>query len=118
MPQQIFRASPSKYTEDPDRYLNNGLHPIDIGDTLEGRYQILHKLGFGSFATVWLARDLVDENTFRSKSSPLKLLSTRKNSTSYKKSPNPRSLTLDGTLSFSSLITSTSLVQMANTNVS
>lgn len=35
-----------------------GLHPVRIGDQLaNGRYTIFRKLGRGSFATVWLARD-------------------------------------------------------------
>ena len=31
--------------------------PVRIGDTLK-RYQVLFKLGYGSYATVWLSRDL------------------------------------------------------------
>jgi serine/threonine-protein kinase SRPK3 len=39
-------------------YGPGGYHPVRLGDTLDdGRYQILNKLGFGSFSTVWLARD-------------------------------------------------------------
>ena len=39
-------------------YCPGGYHPIHLNDTLkDGQYEILHKLGFGSFATVWLARD-------------------------------------------------------------
>ncbi len=34
-------------------------HPVHLGDFFkDGRYKILHKLGFGSFSTVWLARDI------------------------------------------------------------
>lgn len=52
-------------------YTRNGFHPVILGDTLpkpqtcvsdktmQPRYRILLKLGFGSHATVWLARDLV-----------------------------------------------------------
>ncbi|KAG6098757.1 hypothetical protein E4U31_004633 [Claviceps sp. LM219 group G6] len=59
--------------EDPTRYKQYGLHPIILGDVLpkpltcvtdvnkEPRYRIMLKLGFGTFATVWLARDLVDK---------------------------------------------------------
>ncbi|KAF2676241.1 kinase domain-containing protein [Lentithecium fluviatile CBS 122367] len=49
---------PSSHTEDPDRYKHGGLHPLVIGDSIhDGRYRIIHKLGSGSFSTVWLARD-------------------------------------------------------------
>lgn len=40
------------------QYCPGGYHPIHLNDLLKnGQYQILHKLGFGYFATVWLARD-------------------------------------------------------------
>src|SRR6267154_812375 len=44
--------------EDIEDYQPGGYHPISIGDTFDqGRYRILHKLGFGGSSTVWLARD-------------------------------------------------------------
>lgn len=56
MPDRTY--APSSFTEDPDRYKRGGLHPLVIGDCLHNeRYRIAHKLGSGSFATVWLARD-------------------------------------------------------------
>ncbi|KAJ6027408.1 uncharacterized protein N7446_003998 [Penicillium canescens] len=37
-----------------------GYHPVNIGDTFKnGRYKIHHKLGWGGFSTVWLAKDRV-----------------------------------------------------------
>ncbi|KAM0322697.1 hypothetical protein ACHAQA_009288 [Verticillium albo-atrum] len=39
------------------RYGPGGYHPVALGDRLGGHYQILHKLGHGSYSTVWLARD-------------------------------------------------------------
>ncbi|KAG6109014.1 hypothetical protein E4U31_007218 [Claviceps sp. LM219 group G6] len=59
--------------EDLTRYKRFGLHPITLGDVLpkpltcvsdvnkEPRYRIRLKLGFGAFATVWMARDLVEK---------------------------------------------------------
>ena len=43
--------------ECPDYYCFGGFHPVHIGDTLGARYRIVHKLGYGSFSTTWLARD-------------------------------------------------------------
>lgn len=39
------------------RYGPGGYHTVAIGDELGGRYRILNKLGYGSYSTVWLARD-------------------------------------------------------------
>ena len=42
------------------RYCPGGFHPVSIGDEFcAGRYAIHHKLGFGGFATVWLAKENV-----------------------------------------------------------
>ena len=44
--------------EDVEKYRSGGFHPIHLGDALKGgRYRVLHKLGYGGFSTVWLARD-------------------------------------------------------------
>ncbi|KAF4977314.1 hypothetical protein FZEAL_6137 [Fusarium zealandicum] len=41
-----------------ERYRPGGFHPVAIGDSFcNGRYQVIHKLGFGGHSTVWLARD-------------------------------------------------------------
>ncbi|QIW96655.1 hypothetical protein AMS68_002173 [Peltaster fructicola] len=39
------------------RYKPGGYHPILLGDILQDRYTILHKLGWGGYATVWAAKD-------------------------------------------------------------
>jgi len=33
-------------------------YPARIGEVISSRYQILGKLGWGAYSTVWLARDL------------------------------------------------------------
>jgi len=48
--------------EDIELYTEGGFHPLDLGDELQnGRFTIVHKLGFGGYSTVWLARDNVKE---------------------------------------------------------
>lgn len=44
--------------ENLNRYRPGGNHPAHLNDTFaNGRYTIVHKLGFGTFSTVWLVRD-------------------------------------------------------------
>ncbi|RWA03572.1 hypothetical protein EKO27_g11534 [Xylaria grammica] len=44
--------------QDVSKYRPGGFHPTYIGDTLKDRrYCIVHKLGYGSYATIWLALD-------------------------------------------------------------
>ncbi|KAI1361811.1 protein kinase [Xylaria arbuscula] len=38
-------------------YHTGGYHPVELGDVIKNRYKIIDKLGYGSFSTVWLARD-------------------------------------------------------------
>ena len=44
--------------EDVKEHCKEGYHPVFVGETLEKRYLILKKLGFGAFSTVWFAHDL------------------------------------------------------------
>lgn len=47
--------------ENLEGYRLGGYHPIRIGDDLcNGRYCIVHKLGYGGYSTVWLAKDHVE----------------------------------------------------------
>ncbi|CAJ2509537.1 Uu.00g145630.m01.CDS01 [Anthostomella pinea] len=49
---------PEADVEDLEDYVPGGYHPTTIGDTFrDGQYTIVHKLGFGGYSTVWLARD-------------------------------------------------------------
>ncbi|KAK1589922.1 kinase domain-containing protein [Colletotrichum navitas] len=43
--------------EDFEEYRTGGYHPTTIGDTFDNRYEVVHKLGFGGYSTIWLARD-------------------------------------------------------------
>ncbi|KAH7311452.1 kinase-like domain-containing protein [Stachybotrys elegans] len=40
------------------RYRPGGYHPVLLGDVLHhGRYKIIHKMGWGGYATTWAAKD-------------------------------------------------------------
>ena len=63
MLQETHSVSPAykwqEGVEDLESYRQGGYHPTHIGDLYsDQRYRIVHKLGFGSYSTVWLARDL------------------------------------------------------------
>ncbi|KAI1402489.1 kinase-like protein [Hypoxylon fuscum] len=47
--------------EDLQMYNKGGLHPVHLDDVLDGRFEVLHKLGYGGFGTVWFCRDIVME---------------------------------------------------------
>jgi serine/threonine-protein kinase SRPK3 len=48
--------------ENVEGYGEGGFHPTVIGDRFhEDRYTVVHKLGYGGFATVWLVRDHQEE---------------------------------------------------------
>jgi serine/threonine-protein kinase SRPK3 len=40
------------------RYQPGGYHPLSLGDVLkDGRYKVVHKLGWGGYSTTWAAKD-------------------------------------------------------------
>ncbi|KAK7701719.1 hypothetical protein SLS64_010167 [Diaporthe eres] len=49
--------------EDIKKYVPGGYHPVDIGDAI-GQYTVLHKLGSGGFATVWLVQSSEDSRYY------------------------------------------------------
>lgn len=55
----------SSVAESEGVYTQNSLHPVNLQDLYgdDGRYRIIHKLGDGSNATVWLCRDMWGEET-------------------------------------------------------
>ncbi|KAI3320446.1 kinase-like domain-containing protein [Xylariaceae sp. AK1471] len=42
-------------------YIPGGYHPTHLGDLLDGRFEVTHKLGYGGHATVWLCSDIEKE---------------------------------------------------------
>ncbi|KAE8352712.1 kinase-like protein [Aspergillus coremiiformis] len=53
---------------DPARF-----YPARLGSILNGRYQIVTKIGYGSSSTIWLARDLNQWRCFREKYVAMKI---------------------------------------------
>lgn len=55
----VYTDGSSYGVEDVNDYRDGGFHPILLSDTLDknGRYRVLHKLGSGRTATVWLCHD-------------------------------------------------------------
>ncbi|KAF4628859.1 hypothetical protein G7Y89_g9299 [Cudoniella acicularis] len=55
----IFVPSNLLYNQERmSRYKPDSFHPISLGDRLkDGGYKVCHKLGWGGFSTVWLAKD-------------------------------------------------------------
>ncbi|KAL8724673.1 MAG: hypothetical protein Q9181_006723 [Wetmoreana brouardii] len=44
--------------ENINAYKADGYHPVKLDDEFcNGRYRVVHKLGFGSYSTVWMAKD-------------------------------------------------------------
>ncbi|KAB5533528.1 kinase-like domain-containing protein [Coniochaeta sp. 2T2.1] len=55
---QSYGYPPAPFdVEDLDRYRIGGYHPVILGDMLGDRFEAIHKLGYGSYATVWLCFD-------------------------------------------------------------
>ncbi|CAK7275519.1 hypothetical protein SEPCBS57363_006731 [Sporothrix epigloea] len=54
-----YCAISSDEIENVEKYTPGGYHPVDIGDVIssdEHDYEVVHKFGYGGFATVWLVR--------------------------------------------------------------
>ncbi|KAK8156697.1 hypothetical protein BKA80DRAFT_208808, partial [Phyllosticta citrichinensis] len=47
-----------EFVENLEGYCSGGYYPTCLGEIFHGRYRVIHKLGYGSYSTVWLARDL------------------------------------------------------------
>jgi serine/threonine-protein kinase SRPK3 len=45
--------------ESSERFETGRYYPINIGDVLASKYQVVGKLGWGVTSTAWLARDLM-----------------------------------------------------------
>lgn len=61
-PGSSLYESEEEEQEDVTQYRRGGYHPIHLGDILHERYRVVRKIGWGHFSTVWLCRDLREEN--------------------------------------------------------
>ncbi|RPB09652.1 hypothetical protein P167DRAFT_526917 [Morchella conica CCBAS932] len=59
--QIVPEATIQFYEEDIAEYRPGGYHPVQLGDTFNEKYEIVRKLGFGKFSTIWLAIDTTVE---------------------------------------------------------
>jgi hypothetical protein len=63
---RVPRPSPTKQVdithlideENAPEYSPKNFLPIDVGQIMNDRYDVLAKLGYGNASTVWLAKDL------------------------------------------------------------
>lgn len=39
-------------------YSPDGFYPVKIGEVFQSRYQVVGKLGYGGYSTIWLCRDM------------------------------------------------------------
>lgn len=53
----LFEYVPVEEVERLEKYQPGGYHPIMIGDILQSRYRVAHKLGYGTYSTTWLCQD-------------------------------------------------------------
>ncbi|KFZ08615.1 hypothetical protein V501_05889 [Pseudogymnoascus sp. VKM F-4519 (FW-2642)] len=59
-PPKRFPENEYVYIEDVEsmeQYRPGGYHLVSIGDKLQDRYRVVHKLGHGGYSTTWLARE-------------------------------------------------------------
>ncbi|KAM4613493.1 SRSF protein kinase 3-like isoform 2-T3 [Polymixia lowei] len=52
-------VSDDEQQENPDDYCLGGYYPVEIGEIFVDRYQVVRKLGWGHFSTVWLCWDML-----------------------------------------------------------
>jgi len=55
---------PTDNAEEFEDYKPEGYHPVELGEVFNSRYQIVQKLGWGYFSTVWLVNEKKTENYF------------------------------------------------------
>ncbi|KAI0344763.1 kinase domain protein [Trametopsis cervina] len=64
-------------------YRPEDFYPVRIGEVFNSRYQIVGKLGYGGYGTVWLCRDLIDRRHLTLKIGTCDALSNELNALKY-----------------------------------
>ncbi|XP_054279558.1 SRSF protein kinase 2-like isoform X2 [Macrosteles quadrilineatus] len=59
--EELLNSEEEEEQEDPREYCRGGYHPVSIGDIFHCRYEVVRKLGWGHFSTVWLCWDLLQK---------------------------------------------------------
>ncbi|KAI1260755.1 serine/threonine protein kinase [Xylariaceae sp. FL1019] len=72
---QNSQVNQAKIEEGPDVYCPGGFHPVYIGDVFNDRYEVLNKIGYGVYSTVWIVEDLQHRSSERRAFFALKVLS-------------------------------------------
>jgi serine/threonine protein kinase len=62
-------------------YKEGGYCPVKMGDKLHGKYQVVNKLGWGHYSTVWLCIDLSLSSLEKKKFVALKIVKSSPNYT-------------------------------------
>ncbi|KAK9412719.1 putative Protein kinase domain-containing protein [Seiridium unicorne] len=62
----IYAQPPHDGVELLEMYNKGGLHPTNLSDILDGRIEVIHKLGDGRYSTVWLCFKL-DKNKWKAR---------------------------------------------------
>ncbi|XP_046682935.1 SRSF protein kinase 1-like isoform X2 [Homalodisca vitripennis] len=59
--EELLNSEDDEEQEDPREYCRGGYHPVNVGDLFHCRYEVVRKLGWGHFSTVWLCWDLLQK---------------------------------------------------------
>ncbi|KFA79084.1 hypothetical protein S40288_07043 [Stachybotrys chartarum IBT 40288] len=75
LPSEVKQNPRVVVEEGAERYCPGDFHPVYVGDIYNGRYEVLNKIGYGMYSTVWLVRDLQNDGTPQTTYKALKILS-------------------------------------------
>ncbi|KAJ7057975.1 kinase-like protein [Mycena amicta] len=58
----VDNSGTPQYREEPqDQYRPGGYHPLKLGEVVDSRYEVMRKLGWGEYSTVWLVKSQASE---------------------------------------------------------